>query len=99
MPLDSAGTLAVGETRVAHDVTAHCGLDTIFRPIDGRQWVLEEHDGDQIDYIPPAWESALDGEQVDLVIERVEADRLLITAVGTDAELVYVPATDEVGCD
>lgn len=97
--LNADGDLPVGETRIAHDVTAHCGLDRIYRPIDGRQWVLADDVGDVIDYIPPAWEEALDGEQIDLLIERPEADRLLVTAVGTDAQLTYVPAPDTGGCD
>lgn len=97
--LDAGGALAIGETRIAHDVTAHCGLDRIYRPIDGRQWVLADNGGGEIDYVPPAWEPVLDGEQIDLRIERPEADRLSITAVGTEAELTYVPAADEEGCD
>lgn len=94
-PLDFSGKLDVGETRIAHNVSSHCGLDRIFRPIDGRQWVLEEN---EIDYIPPAWEPVLEGEQIDLIIERVEADRLMVAPVGTDAELAYIPAPDETAC-
>lgn len=97
--LSADGDLPLGEARIAHDVTAHCGLDRIYRPIDGRQWVLADDVDDVIDYIPPAWEEALDGEQIDLLIERPEADMLLVTAVGTDTQLTYVPAPNDSGCD
>lgn len=96
--LNAAGDLPVGETRIAHDVSTHCGLDRIFRPIDGRQWVLE-NGSDELDYVPVEWRSVMQGEQIDLVMERTEQDTIVVTAVGTDVEYRYVPAPDTEGCD
>lgn len=98
-PLDAAGDLAVGETRIASDVTTHCGLDRIYQEIDGRQWQLADNGSGESDYVPPEWESAIDGEQIDLVLERTERDVLVVTAVGTDTGLTYTPMDGSVGCD
>jgi hypothetical protein len=99
--LGADGDLAVGETRVAYDVTTHCGLNRIFRPVGGRQWVLTEDDAsaENLDYVPEEWRSVVTGEAIDLQIEHPEPDVLLVTAVGTVHTLHYEPAPDESGCD
>lgn len=99
--LDSEGTLPVGETRIAHDVTTHCGLNRIFQPIAGRQWLLNEDDAsaENADYVPEEWRDVVTGQAIDLRIEHAEQDVLLVTAVGTEHTLQYLPAADDVGCD
>lgn len=98
-PLNADGDLPVGEKRIARDVTTHCGLERIYREIIGEQWALAENGGGQLDYIPPEWRSAVDGEQIDLILERMEEEVLLVTAAGTDHSLRYTPAEEFVGCD
>lgn len=99
--LDEDGDLAVGETRVAHNVTTHCGLNRIFWTIDGREWVLDEDDAsaENMDYVPEEWRGVVTGEAIDLRIERAEEDVLLVTALGTDHTLRYEPAPNRLGCD
>lgn len=96
--LDNEGTLKVGQTRLASSVTTHCGLDRIFRPIDDRQWMMEDAP-DQLDYVPDEWLPFVEGEQVDLLVERSAEDRLTVAPVGSDHSRIYVPADDRVGCD
>lgn len=98
-PLDAEGSMEVGESRVAYSVTTHCGLERIFRPVDGRQWKLAERPAEQLDYIPDEWRAFVEGEEVDLLIERVADDRLTVVPVGSDDPLTYVPADDRLGCD
>lgn len=98
-PLNAAGDLPVGETRIAHDVTTHCGLDWIYREIAGGEWALADNGSNQPDYVPPEWQPVVDGEQIDLIVERAEEDLLLVTAVGTDLQLRYEPAEEFLGCD
>lgn len=99
--LGQDGDLAVGETKIAHNVTTHCGLNRIFWTIDGREWVLNEDDAsaENTDYVPEEWRGVVSGEAIDLQIERVEEDVLLVTALGTDHTLRYEPARDQLGCD
>lgn len=98
-PLRSDGTIGVGQVRLAHDVTTHCGLQFLFLDIDGRQWTVAGDEDLRIDWIPEEWEPEVDGESIDLRIERVEADRLEVTAPGTGHTLTYVPSPEMVGCD
>ncbi|HEX6197229.1 MAG TPA: hypothetical protein VFZ37_15050 [Jiangellaceae bacterium] len=99
--LGADGALAVGETRIAYDVTTHCGLNRIFRTIDGRQWVLNEGDAspENMDYVPEQWRGVVTGQAIDLQLEHAEPDVLLVTALGTEHTLRYLPAADELGCD
>lgn len=99
--LGADGELAVGETKIAYDVTTHCGLNRMFRDVDGRAWVLNDDDAspENLDYVPEEWRGVVTGEAIDLQIERAEEDVLLVTAVGTEHTLRYEPTADEVGCD
>lgn len=40
--LAASGVLAIDETRIGYSITTHCGLETIFWLIDGRQWQLSD---------------------------------------------------------
>lgn len=97
--LGADGELAVGEVRIARDVTTHCGVARLFRPVDGRQWVLTGAVPDELDHVPPEWREHTDGEAIDLRIERIAADELVVTPVGVDAPRTYAPAPDQLGCD
>lgn len=99
--LGADGALAVGETKIAHDMTTHCGLNRIFRTIDGRQWLLNEDDAsaENMDYVPEEWRAVVTGEAIDLLLEHADEDVLLVTAAGTEHTLRYIPAPDDVGCD
>ncbi len=98
-PLTSAGDLAVGETRVAFGTTTHCGLDTLFRNVDGRQWQLADGTATGADYIPSEWQSFVRGEEIDLVITRAETDLLEIAPLGSEDTRPYEPLEGpESGC-
>lgn len=98
-PLNAAGDLPVGETRIGHDVTTHCGLDRIYREIAGGEWALADNGSNQLDYVPPEWQPGVEGEQIDLIVERADEDLLVVTAVRTDLQLRYEPADEFLGCD
>ncbi|MFP3907133.1 MAG: hypothetical protein ACLFWR_08885 [Acidimicrobiales bacterium] len=84
---------------MAPDVTTHCGLQYLFVDIDGRQWTVAGDDDLRIDWIPEPWEPEVDGESIDLRIERTEPDRLEVAGVGTDHTITYVPSSEPMGCD
>lgn len=89
--LDAEGTIGIGETRIAYGVSTHCGLETIIRPIDGRNWAATAP-------IPGEWGAVGDGG-IDLVIERVAADLLRVTAVGSETSVDYAPLPERVLCE
>ncbi len=93
--LADPGELAVGETRFAAGVSTHCGLERIYRQIDGRQWILDPRSND----VPAQWNDVIRGEAIDLVITRTAADQLEVVAFDTGEGATYVPASDLEGCD
>ena len=98
--LGADGALAVGQTRIAYDVTTHCGLTYIFQTIDDRTWTLaDDPSPENADYVPEEWRPVVAGEAIDLLIEHASPDVMLVTAAGTEHTLEYVPTSDEIGCD
>ena len=93
--LADPGELAVGETRFAAGVSTHCGLERIYRQVDGRQWILDPGSNG----VPAQWNDVIRGEAIDLVITRTAADQLEVVAFDTGEGATYVPASDLEGCD
>ena len=94
--LRESSPLAVGETGVILDAYTHCGFERLFYPVDGRQWLLT--DVSAAVGVPTSWDEVTRGESIDLVVERVAAGRLVVTARGTTDSVEYRPADDEEGC-
>ena len=95
------GTVAVGETRIMYGLTTHCGLATIFRPIDGSQWTaIDSSSMTGIDPMPAGWSMLGPGgeQSINLVIERTGENTLTATAVGTDVSVDYRRAVDASIC-
>jgi hypothetical protein len=94
--LNDNGDLAVGETRLAEEISTHCGLKVIYRSIAGSLW---EVDGELDGEIPDEWKDAVTDDAVDLVVELVAEGQLEATAAGSDHTVTYVPAVDPPLCD
>ncbi len=97
--LGGSGRLDVGETRIAYEVSSHCGVEWLLRPVNGVVWRavdLDETDAQGIDPVPGAWGQANDS--LDLVLELVDEMTLRATALGTDVTVTYEPDPDPPGC-
>lgn len=98
-PLTANGVLAIDETRNGYSITTHCGLEIIFRPIDGRQWQLSDGRATGLDHVPEEWHQYVRGQEIDLVITRTTMDLLEVSALGSNSVRTYEPtAGDEIGC-
>ncbi len=94
--LRESSPLAVGDTGIILDVSTHCGLERLFHPVDGRQWVLTDESA--AEGLPAAWDDVTRVDVIDLIVERAAEDRLVVTARGTADSMEYRPADDEEGC-
>ncbi len=97
--LAADGAIPIGETRIAYDVSTHCGINPFARTIDGSSWLAADPSVmSGIDPMPDGWTSS-DSQRIDLVIERTGDDDLTITAVDTDVSIDYVRSSETFGCD
>lgn len=106
-PLPPDRAIEVGEIRVALAVSTHCGIERLFQPIAGEQWLatnldtapnLVVHDG--LYPMPESWSTLIGySDAVDLIIERTAQDTLQVTAAGTTDTITYQAADERVQCD
>lgn len=97
-PLNAQGSLAVGETRVMYGLSTHCGVDPIFRVIDGSQWTAQDPGlmvG--IDPMPDGWDQSR--ASIDLILERTGIDTIIATAMDTEVSVEYTRSPQRKFCD
>jgi len=98
-PLGADGSLDIGESRIAYNVSTHCGVERLLVSINGRSWRatdLDQTDAAGIDPVPSAWGQA--NQPVDLVVTLLDDATLEATGLGTDVTVTYTPDLNPPGC-
>lgn len=96
--LPNSGSMAVGETRTAYDVSTHCGVRVLGIEVAGIVWVATDLEEEGVSPIPPSWQDQVESERIDLTLELVTSEKLRVTALGTEESLVYAPAIEREFC-
>lgn len=92
--------LAVGQSVLVRNITAHCGLTYLDQPINGLYWVAVDADAATVDWMPPGWEPFVDQfERIDLTVTLIEEDLLQASPDPDISPSSYAPSQQKPGCD